>query len=163
MICVCESLWVGGCTFVCEYTFAPALWLMQDQSFSDPITRVWQARVVCVCVSVGVCVMERIIYELLLVSSILYHCGMLLSGWVQCYITHTYTYTRARTNTHKYRFVLIFLWGRSIECICSLFLIAIYITLKEQFTSLEYIHICPLTESQKRRLISLFCLEQRDN
>lgn len=55
---------------------------------------------VCVCVSVSVCVMERIIWKLLLVSSILYHCGMLLSGQDLCYITHTYTYTRARATTY---------------------------------------------------------------
>lgn len=59
-MCVWERECVGGCTFVCESTFAPVLWLMQDQSLSDPITRVWQARAivyvcVCVCVNVGAC------------------------------------------------------------------------------------------------------------
>lgn len=96
---------VGGCTFVCacvrvcERTFAPALWLMQDRSFSDPITGVWQGKVcVSVCRCLRVCVMERIIWGLLLVSCILYHCGMLLSGCDLCYITHTYTDTHPQTH-----------------------------------------------------------------
>ncbi len=133
---VCVSVCVGGCTFVCEFTFAPALWLMPDQSLSDPITRVWQARVVCVCLSVRVCVMERIILELPLVSSTLYHCGVLLSGKGLCYITHTCTYTHihrqvsAQTHT-QHRFVLIVLWGHSTGCIRSLFLITTYVALKE--------------------------------
>lgn len=43
------------CTYicVCEHKFAPVLWLMQDQSLTDPITRLCQARVACVWVMGG--------------------------------------------------------------------------------------------------------------
>lgn len=84
------------CTYicVCEHKFAPVLWLMQDQSLTDPITRVCHARVA------SVWVMGKISSEMLLVSSILDHCGMLLSGKSLCDITHAYTQTHMCACTH---------------------------------------------------------------
>lgn len=85
------------CTYicVCEHKFASVLWLMQDQSLTDPITRVCHARVA------SVWVMGKISSEMLLVSSILDHCGMLLSGKSLCDITHAYTQTHVCLSAHK--------------------------------------------------------------
>lgn len=96
-------VWVAVplCVCVWECTFAPALWLMLDQCFCDPITGVWQGEVcVSVCLCVWMRVMERIIWGLF-VSRILYHYGMLLSGQDH-HITSlilTHTHAHGHTNT----------------------------------------------------------------